>query len=129
MAPLLPLKFVGVAEELLDDPVPEGELDPDPDPLAAELPESVVPKALEELDVPEAPELGMVQNEWEGRDHGRHGSTYTVRVDDPDKAVSAADDNVDDALDDVEDTVGATVKEPDVAKIWLMFVMFTASIV
>ena len=50
----LPLKFVGVAEELVDELVPE----PVPEELAAELPERVVPNALEELEVPEAPELG-----------------------------------------------------------------------
>lgn len=52
-----------------------------------------------------------------------------MRVDDPDEAVPDADDDVDDMLEDVEDIAGAMVKEPDVAKIWLMFVMFTASMV
>ena len=52
-------KFVGVAEELLDELVPEAELEPEV--LAVELPEGVVPKALEEPDVPEAPLLRMAR--------------------------------------------------------------------
>lgn len=105
-APLLPLpKFVGVAEPLLEVPLAVPEPVAEPELLAVELPDTVVPKGVVEVELPEAPEA--------------------VREAEPDADVLAADE-VDDALEEVEEIAAPILNEPLSANTWPMFEMFTA---